>query len=104
MQIIIRNTEQLQAVRHATLKVTEAVFYQAGTLNLSDGVTLKVDAPCTLMWNEGEQRLHIANPYCESKNPATLTVTLTRKGKSQTLVFDMPQGEFAGSTVAKVVK
>ena len=101
---ILSNTEQLQAVRHTKLKVTEAIFYQAGSLNLPDATTLAVDVPCTLMWNEKAQSIHVSNPYCESQNPATVTVTLTRKGKSQTLVFDMPQGEFAGSTVARVVK
>lgn len=101
---ILSNTERLQAVRHTKLEVTEAIFYQAGTLSLPDGVTLKVDAPCTLMWNGKTRKIHVANPYCESLNPTTITVALTQEGESRTLVFELPQGEFAGSTVAKVVK
>ena len=101
---ILSNTEQLQAVRHRQQEITEAIFYQAGSLNLPDGMTLKADAPCTLMWNNKERKLHVANPYCESQNPASITVTLTIGSQSRTLTFDMPQGEFAGSTVAKIVK
>ena len=101
---ILSNTEQLQAVYHPELDVMEAIFYQAGSLKLTDGSVLKVDAPCALLWNGRTQRINLANPYCESKNPLTVIVTLTKNGKSHTLSFDMPQGEFAGSTVAKSVK
>ena len=101
---ILANTEQLQAVRHAGLGLTEAIFYQAGSLELPTGDKLEVDTPCTLLWNEKTRKVSVANPHCESQNPATITVTLTGKKKVQTLTFDMPQGEMAGSTVAQIAK
>ena len=73
-------------------------------MELPTGDKLEVDTPCTLLWNEKTRKVSVANPHCESQNPATITVTLTGKKKVQTLTFDMPQGEMAGSTVAQIAK
>ncbi|ADV42606.1 Chondroitin AC lyase [Bacteroides helcogenes P 36-108] len=97
---ILANTEKVQAVRHETLALTEAVFYQSGELKADNGDILSVDAPCTLLWDENEQKINIANPYCESMNPETVRVTLVRKGSPVTLSFTMPRQEMAGMSVS----
>lgn len=101
---VLSNTEQLQAVYHTGLGIAEGVFYQPGALTLPDGTVLKVDAPCVLMWNEQERKVNLANPYCETENPASITVTLIKESQSKSLVFDMPLGEFAGSSVVQFVE
>lgn len=101
---IIANTENLQAVRHEKLKMTEAIFYKAGKLILSNGNTITVDAPCALIWNEEKNKINIANPRCETENPAIVHVTLDVNKHSTKLAFDMPQGEMAGSSVSKIIK
>lgn len=97
---IIANTESVQAVRHEKLKLTEVIFYQAGKLDLGNGHSISVDAPCAIIWNEGKNKLNIANPRCESENPAIIHVTLNGKA----IAFDMPQGEMSGSSVSKIIK
>ena len=97
---IIANTDKVQAVRHEGLKLTEIIFYQAGKLNLNKENTISVDAPCTLIWNEAKNKISIANPRCETENPAIIQVTLNGKQ----LTFNMPQGEMSGSTVSKIIK
>jgi chondroitin AC lyase len=46
---ILANTPEVQAVQHKGLQRTEIVFYKAGAVKLSDGLTVKVEAPCMVM-------------------------------------------------------
>jgi len=101
---IISNSSAIQAVTHRGLKLTEAVFYQAGTLKLPNGDAITVDTPCVLMWNNNSGKMNIANPYCETKNPTAIKVTLLTQGKTSDISFDMPQNEFAGKSVSKILK
>lgn len=101
---IIANTESIQAVRHEKLKVTEAIFYQAGKLDMGNGNFISVNAPCALLWNEEKNKLSIANPRCESENPPTVQVTLNADNHSTTLTFDMPQKEMSGSSVSQIIE
>ncbi len=101
---ILSNTTDIQAVEHSSLKLTEVIFYQAGTLKLPNGDAITVDTPCALMWNSISKKMNIANPYCETKNPATIKVTLQTQGKTSELLFNMPQNEFAGRSVSKILK
>lgn len=100
---ILANSETVQAVFHQTLGITEALFYQPGELKLDNGDLIRTDTPCALLWNEGKQKLSVANPHCESANPASIRVTLVRNGHPVEVSFDMPQQESAGRSVAKFV-
>ena len=44
---ILRNTEELQAVKYLSLNMLHVVFYKAGELHVND-IHIKVDKPCTL--------------------------------------------------------
>jgi chondroitin AC lyase len=46
---ILANTPDLQAVRHRSLQVTEAVFYKPGKLRLDPQAELTVENPCILI-------------------------------------------------------
>ncbi|WP_288910281.1 polysaccharide lyase beta-sandwich domain-containing protein [uncultured Bacteroides sp.] len=100
---ILANSETVQAVFHQTLGITEALFYQPGELKLDNGDLIRTDTPCALLWNEGKQKLSVANPHCESTNPASIRITLVRNGRPVEVSFDMPQQESAGRSVAKFV-
>lgn len=96
---ILANTNHIQAVRHEVLGLTEAIFYQSGELKLDNGDVLSVDAPCALLLKEKEKEISIANPRCESQNPESIRVTLTRNGQNIPLLFTMPLQEMAGKSV-----
>lgn len=100
---ILANSETVQAVFHQTLGITEVLFYQPGELKLDNGDLIRTDTPCALLWNEGKQKLSVANPHCESANPASIRITLVRNGRPVEVSFDMPQQESAGRSVAKFV-
>lgn len=97
---ILANTEKVQAVYHKKHHLAEIIFHQPGGLELDNGDRLSVDTPCALLWKENEQKISIANPRCESENPETIQVILSRKGKPVNLLFAMPQQEMAGKSVS----
>lgn len=95
---IVSNTEVVQAVYHEKLKLTEVIFYQAGTLVLENGNSITVDAPCALLLNELKKEISLANPRCESENPATINVSLKLNNITSTITFKMPGGVKSGSS------
>lgn len=44
---ILRNNEDVQAIKHLALNMLQVIFYKAGELNIND-LHIKVDKPCTL--------------------------------------------------------
>ena len=75
---ILSNTASVQAVRHAALGITQAVFYEAGQLAHNNRRPVSVDTPCVLMARTGDGKLHlsIADPTQKRE-----TVKLTLPGR-----------------------
>jgi chondroitin AC lyase len=109
---ILQNTSALQAVKHKTLPITQLIFYKAGSLIIPGEYTVTATIPCALMIKQTGDNLEIslANPKCESSNPASMSISITKKltgpgstwdGTKSTLVFNLPQGNYAGQTVTQ---
>jgi len=112
---VISNTEEIQAVHHKILNITQIHFYKAGTLQFADSTTLTVDHPCAVMLIEKDSVIEISvgNPLCESKNPEYITLqfskylkgnNIERDGKTSTIKIELPQGEFAGKSASIEMK
>jgi chondroitin AC lyase len=100
---LLSNNENIQAVRHSKLNITEIIFYKAGTLTIGNGSSITSDAPCAVLWNENKNVLTIANPNCESNNPDTIHIKIEYNGKSKATDFKMPVGLYAGISVTKCI-
>lgn len=98
---VLANTTTVQAVRHNGLKITEIIFYRAGTVELGGGNTITCDAPCAVLWNETSGKMSLANPKCESDNPESVSLTMKINGAETVKTFTLPQGEYAGSSVTQ---
>jgi chondroitin AC lyase len=109
---ILQNTNAIQAVKHKTLPVTQMIFYQGGSLVIPGEYTVTATSPCAVMIKRTGDNLEIslANPKCESSNPASMSISITKKltgpgstwdGTKSTLVFNLPQGNYAGQTVTQ---
>ena len=62
---ILANTPACQAVRHAGLGLTQAVFYAPGTLKITDSLSVTVSRSCVLLLRQaagGAVTLTVANP------------------------------------------
>jgi len=105
---VLVNRRELQAVRHGKLRITQAAFYEAGTLKGTDGLSIAVDKPCLVMVQEfvGTVRVSVSNPENE---PGTLHVeigtklagpgcTWIAKRKVTRIQVDLPTGVHAGQS------
>ena len=102
---ILKNTNELQAVKHTGLDMLQAVFYKAGTL-AANGLSLQVDQPCTVYikdLNGKNPMLYIADPTQEN---ASIKVLLKLPGlsKSKSIDCNLPTGAFAGATANFKIK
>jgi chondroitin AC lyase len=97
--IIISNTSEIQAVEHIGLNLEEVIFYKAGTLKMANGDALTVDAPCAVLWNRAKNRIHVANPLCESANPASIALKLVQNKQEKLFKVSLPNKEFSGKSV-----
>ncbi|MBO9673297.1 MAG: chondroitinase [Sphingobacteriaceae bacterium] len=98
---ILKNTAELQAVKHNGLNILQAVFYTAGTLTY-DGASLTVDKPCTIYiknLNAAVPVLYIADPAQEN---TSIQVQFKPAGSSnpKNITCNLPAGAFAGATAS----
>jgi len=68
-------------------------------LQLSADESISVDVPCVLMWNKATNKLHLANPNCESTHPQQVIVMLSANGQHKEYQLKLPQNEFSGRSV-----
>lgn len=106
----LSNTPELQAVRHNTLKILEAVFRRPGTVSGGVGWNLSVDVPCLVLLREVPNGLEIAVSNPENQ-PLAVNLELDRKlvgegasaqGNRTRIHLDLPEGLNAGSSVVRV--
>lgn len=96
---VLKNTDELQAVKHTGLDLLQAVFYQAGKLDAA-GLSLEVDQPCTVYIKGLSSKtpvLYIADPAQEI---AMVNVLLKLPGisKIKQINCTLPNGAQAGAT------
>ncbi|WP_158542225.1 polysaccharide lyase 8 family protein [Pedobacter chinensis] len=96
---ILKNTEDLQAVKHIELDILQLVFHKAGALNTND-LLVKVDRPCIIYikdLNTAKPILHIADPAQENSS-IRVQLKMPKLKTEKTLICDLPVGALAGST------
>lgn len=105
----VSNTPEIQAVWYPEGKIGCAALYVKGVLTFKDGLSLEADQPCLVMVKEKQDGMSIslADPTQELKS-VQLRITRNLRGPgvqaldsrtSTNIVFELPQGELAGSTV-----
>ena len=107
VQVLVNSTT-LQAARNAKLGITEAVFYAAGTLNLSPDISLSPDRACVMLVREeagklvvgiSDPRRGITDLHVKSKVKLTGTNAVwSETDKTSTLTFALPKGDSAGAS------
>lgn len=100
---ILVNTPNIQAVRHNALGITGIAFYTPGKLDMGNGLTVEADKPCLLLLREQGKRLEISASNPENKGmQLTIRIGNAKNITAETVVFDLPEGEYAGMSVTKV--
>ncbi|QPH38987.1 polysaccharide lyase family 8 super-sandwich domain-containing protein [Pedobacter endophyticus] len=101
MIAILKNTKEIQAVKHTGLNMLQVVFYKAGTLE-ADNLCVKVDKPCVVYiksLNTAQPMLYIADPTQENEN-IKVEVKLSKNENNKLLNCTLPVGPLAGSTAS----
>ncbi|MEX2513280.1 MAG: polysaccharide lyase beta-sandwich domain-containing protein [Cyclobacteriaceae bacterium] len=91
----LENVSRLQAVYHKKLGLTQAVFYQAGNLELGNGLQLSMDGPGQIMLQyEGNvvNKITVADP---SRKMGKMHLRI-----NDPISIDLPQGINAGKSVS----
>lgn len=111
---ILANNQRLQAVHHPGLEQTQAVFYEAGTLSLTDGAEVAVEQPgIVLIKSDGNsiQSLTVADPGRSSSEfkislpgkykPTSKAVKATwnRSTNTSLITMQLPDGVYAGQSL-----
>ena len=100
--VTVSNTLQLQAVRHETLNILGAVFYEPGQFTAGK-VTASVDKPCLLLLKiDGNNvEVTVSNPE-NSEVEVTVSISIEGKGQAQA-GYNLPGGPDAGKSVSKTL-
>jgi chondroitin AC lyase len=107
---VLSNTATLQAVQQTTLGMVQAVYYSAGSLNISSGQTLTSNGPSTLMLQRqtNVMKLTAANPQATQTALQAQLSGVTLSGSSSTwfdamgtatALFNLPSGNLGGSSL-----
>jgi chondroitin AC lyase len=111
---ILSNTRELQAVKHIGLQILQAVFYKAGTIQVSEKLKLVCDNPGIVMLKlNGEKvtEISVADPNRElgkfhlsislkaEKSGDNFTSTWNEKLGLTNISVDLPKDVYTGSSV-----
>ncbi|WKN32958.1 polysaccharide lyase family 8 super-sandwich domain-containing protein [Porifericola rhodea] len=112
---VLANTPQIQAVRHSELGITQLVFYQPGSLQLSKNMNITVpQAAIVMLQTEGDfvKKISVSDP---TRKLQKISISLSSKiegshenisaqwdenSRQTQIEFDLPQGEYAGQSVS----
>lgn len=111
---IIANTSDVQAVMNKTLGICQIAFYRAGEVNISKGLTVKMESQGMAMLRmDGDKVLELTVSDPSRKlNKVLVTLSGTYKDKGQNfialsdpgqnstlIIVDLPQGVYAGMSI-----
>lgn len=112
--IILVNTPEIQAVQHKGLNLSQVVFYQAGTIKLTDKITLIAKSPCMVLIKingNSIEKMAVSDPARKLK---LLEITVNaqveaagnhwrsnwnKEKKSSVIQIDLPTEGYAGKSV-----
>jgi chondroitin AC lyase len=116
---ILSNSDQLQAVQHKTLGITQIVFYKEGSIKINNGVTVTTKSPCILLFKTNGNTLDKMVLSDPTRKLQSITVMLTaqvhgsgsqwsstwdKNSKSSVIEITLPKDEFAGSSIVLELK
>ena len=111
---ILSSNSQIHAVKNTKLNICQLAFYQAGEVEISEGVSVKMDSQGMVMLKMNDHRIteiSVADPSRKlSRALITVTGIYEKEGAGYTLypdknqnktmiIVDLPQGVYAGKSV-----
>ncbi|MCC5935871.1 MAG: chondroitin lyase [Lunatimonas sp.] len=114
---IVANTRDIQAVKHPDRGLYQLAFYRAGSLELEDGLTVKMDSPGLLMIQLADGKVVKITGSDPTRRLAALNfrishalsgtsgmATLATQAGDTSVRLELPQGMFAGKSAVLELK
>lgn len=110
---ILSNTSDVHAVKHQALDIVQIAFYKAGEVNLSNGLSIRMESPGMAMVKLDGDRVRNLTVSDPTRKLSRMMVTLSgdyngkgdkhffysqADGPGTLLVIDLPQGVYAGKS------
>ena len=107
---ILSNTEQVQAVKHSTLGMVQAAFYQAGSVDFAPGQSLQLSSQGMVMIQLKANKIAKLTVSDPSRRLSQVLLTVPglytakgafpdKKNNKTVWIIDVPQGAYAGKSV-----
>jgi chondroitin AC lyase len=112
---VLSNTEELQAVRHDELKIVQAIFYESGSVKVTDALSIECESQGMLMAKfEGDRLLEIsvADPSrklkrihlrttspLESRDGDGYKIKWSETQRTSSIIIELPQDSYSGKSV-----
>ncbi len=96
---VIKNTADVQAVRHDGLKQTQINFYKAGSLEYKEGYTVTVDQACSILIDESKAVRQITAAVNDQDAHKTVNVDLSYDNKKTRTSFASAALPYAGQSM-----
>lgn len=112
--VILANTPEIQAVQNKNLNISQIVFYQPGTIKLTDNIAFTAESPCMVMLKtngKSIEEIAVSDPTQKLKS-LQLSVNMPYEGsgdqwqsawdkekKNSIIHIDLPTGGYAGQSV-----
>ncbi len=111
---ILANTPEIQAVRHGGMGICQIAFYQAGEVEIAEGVSVSMDSPGMAMLKMDGDRIDELTVADPSRKLTSITLTVpgisstrgddfvarpNHREKRTSVVIDLPRGVSAGKSV-----
>ena len=96
---VIKNTADVQAVRHDGLKQTQINFYKAGSLEYKEGYTITVDQACSILIDESKAVRQITAAVNDQDAHKTINVDLSYDNKKTRTSFVSAALPYAGQSM-----
>lgn len=98
---ILVNNKYQQAVCNDSEGVAYAVFYHAGTIQLNSNTTITSSSPGIVMLRYDQNKINQITVADPAQNLLQMKITVTTSTAKTPYEFDLPQQEWAGSSVTK---
>jgi len=112
---ILVNNRNIQGVKHHALGLVQLIFYNAGSVKISEGLQITADSPGAIMLKMEEDRVTTITVADPSRSLGRLHLSISGDIKAQStdiihvsydsennksqLIFSLPSGTYAGQSV-----
>ncbi|MBI9015638.1 MAG: chondroitin lyase [Phycisphaerae bacterium] len=92
----LSNNSQIQCVKHTSLGIVQAVFYTSGTITIAKAIDITLDSPGIVMLKMKNNKIDQITVSDPTRKLSRLHMSISGE---KDIAIDLPQGDYAGTSV-----